>query len=102
MRADVEAAIASASVQSAVAENLPFAASVSLPAGGASEIVKLSTMRKVIAQRMIESKTQVPHFYLTMDCELDELLKVRKSLNEAQEDVKISVNDSLSGPVRWH
>ncbi|MFT5489495.1 MAG: pyruvate dehydrogenase E2 component (dihydrolipoamide acetyltransferase) [Paracoccaceae bacterium] len=61
--------------------------------GDTSEIVKLSTMRKVIAQRMLESKTQVPHFYLTMDCELDELLKVRKALNAAQEDVKISVND---------
>ena len=93
VKSDVEAAIASAPVKSAVTEDVPFAASVSLPAGGASEIVKLSTMRKVIAQRMIESKTQVPHFYLTMDCELDELLKVRKSLNEAQEDVKISVND---------
>ncbi|CAN0422665.1 unnamed protein product, partial [Discosporangium mesarthrocarpum] len=61
--------------------------------GDTSEIVKLSTMRKVIAQRMAESKSQVPHFYLTMDCELDELLKVRKALNAAQEDVKISVND---------
>jgi pyruvate dehydrogenase E2 component (dihydrolipoamide acetyltransferase) len=61
--------------------------------GDTSEIVKLSTMRKVIAQRMLESKTQVPHFYLTMDCELDELLKIRKALNAAQEDVKISVND---------
>lgn len=61
--------------------------------GDTSEVVKLSTMRKVIAQRMTESKTQVPHFYLTMDCELDELLKVRKALNAAQEDVKISVND---------
>jgi pyruvate dehydrogenase E2 component (dihydrolipoamide acetyltransferase) len=58
-----------------------------------SELVKLSTMRKVIAQRMAESKSQVPHFYLTMDCELDELLKVRKALNAAQEEVKISVND---------
>ena len=93
VKSDVEAAIASAPVQSTVTEDVPFAASVSLPAGGASEIVKLSTMRKVIAQRMIESKTRVPHFYLTMDCELDELLKIRKSLNEAQEDVKISVND---------
>lgn len=61
--------------------------------GDTSEIVKLSTMRKVIAQRMAESKSQVPHFYLTMDCELDELLKVRKALNDAQEEVKISVND---------
>jgi pyruvate dehydrogenase E2 component (dihydrolipoamide acetyltransferase) len=61
--------------------------------GDMSEIVKLSTMRKVIAQRMAESKAQVPHFYLTMDCELDELLNIRKALNAAQEDVKISVND---------
>ena len=61
--------------------------------GDTSEIVKLSTMRKVIAQRMAESKAQVPHFYLTMDCELDELLNIRKALNAAQEDVKISVND---------
>jgi pyruvate dehydrogenase E2 component (dihydrolipoamide acetyltransferase) len=50
-------------------------------------------MRKVIAQRMAESKSQVPHFYLTMDCELDELLNIRKALNAAQEEVKISVND---------
>lgn len=71
-----------------------FEAVQPVPAGGnTSEIIKLSTMRKVIAQRMAESKTKVPHFYLTMDCELDELLKVRKALNAAQEDVKISVND---------
>ena len=75
MKSDVEAAIASAPVQSAVTEDVPFAASVSLPASGASEIIKLDDA-KIIAQRMIESKTQVPHFYLTMDCELDELLKV--------------------------
>lgn len=93
VKSDLETAIVSAPVKSAVAENLPYATPVSVPAGGASEIVKLSTMREVIAQRMIESKTQVPHFYLTMDCELDELLKIRKSLNEAQEDAKISVND---------
>ena len=64
--------------------------------GGAedkSKIVKLTTMRKAIARRMVESKSEVPHFYLTMDCEIDELLKVRKSLNGAQSDVKISVND---------
>ncbi|MEX2454868.1 MAG: 2-oxo acid dehydrogenase subunit E2 [Rhodospirillaceae bacterium] len=58
-----------------------------------SEVVKQSTMRKVIAQRMTESKTQVPHFYMTVDCEIDELLKVRKALNEAQDKAKISVND---------
>ena len=60
---------------------------------GKSEIIKLTTMRKAIARRMIESKSEVPHFYLTMDCQIDELLKTRKSLNDAQSDVNISVND---------
>ena len=60
---------------------------------GLSEVEKLSTMRKVIAQRMHESKTKVPHFYLTMDYELDELLKIRLALNESQDEVRISVND---------
>jgi len=57
----------------------------------------LSGMRKVIAQRLTESKQTVPHFYLTMDCEIDQLLKVRAELNsklEAQKSAtKISVND---------
>ncbi|MGB0632008.1 MAG: 2-oxo acid dehydrogenase subunit E2 [Alphaproteobacteria bacterium] len=94
VKTDVEAAIASGAAKPAsTADKAPSAAPPAAPAGDTSEIVKLSTMRKVIAQRMAESKSEVPHFYLTMDCELDELLKIRKSLNEAQEDVKISVND---------
>jgi len=92
VKADIDTAIASGTVAATPPNDQPAPAS---PAAlsESSEIVKLSTMRKVIASRMIESKTQVPHFYLTMDCELDELLKVRKSLNDGQEDVKISVND---------
>ena len=58
-----------------------------------SEIVKLSTMRRVIAERMTESKSTVPHFYLTVDCEIDELLKVRAELNARIAPDKISVND---------
>jgi pyruvate dehydrogenase E2 component (dihydrolipoamide acetyltransferase) len=38
-------------------------------------------MRKVIARRLTESKQTVPHFYLTIDCELDALLALRKDLN---------------------
>jgi pyruvate dehydrogenase E2 component (dihydrolipoamide acetyltransferase) len=53
----------------------------------------LSSMRKVIAKRLTESKQQVPHFYLTVDCQLDELLDLRKRLNSRSEDYKISVND---------
>ena len=51
-------------------------------------------MRKTIARRLTESKQQVPHFYLTVDCEIDELLRVRKEINaRAPEGVKVSVND---------
>jgi pyruvate dehydrogenase E2 component (dihydrolipoamide acetyltransferase) len=59
------------------------------------EVLPMSTMRKVIAERMVHSKSTVPHFYLTVDCEIDELLKVRSHLNERLEDGKLSVNDFI-------
>src|SRR5690606_31905859 len=52
----------------------------------------LSGMRKTIARRLTESKQTVPHFYLTIDTEIDELLSLRRRLNDKSE-VKISVND---------
>jgi pyruvate dehydrogenase E2 component (dihydrolipoamide acetyltransferase) len=53
-------------------------------------------MRKTIARRLTQSMQEIPHFYLTIDCELDELLIARKKLNEAAgEGVKLSVNDFL-------
>lgn len=65
------------------------------PADVPYEEVKLPGMRKVIAKRMAEAKSTVPHFYLTIDVELDNLLKMRKELNAKQGDggTKISVND---------
>ena len=58
---------------------------------------RLSNMRKTIAKRLTESKTTVPHFYLTVDCELDNLLAQRKELNDklADSGIKISVNDFI-------
>lgn len=58
---------------------------------------KLSGMRKTIARRLTESKQQVPHIYLTVDIQLDALLKLRGELNAALEPqgVKLSVNDLL-------
>src|SRR3546814_6235657 len=55
------------------------------------------SMRKVIARRLTESKQTVPHFYLTMDCNLDALLRLRAELNAGLEKtgVKLSVNDLL-------
>lgn len=56
---------------------------------------KLGNVRKVIARRLTEAKQTVPHIYLTLDVELDALLKLRADLNKALEPrgIKISVND---------
>ena len=61
------------------------------------EVVKLSNMRKTIARRLTESKQQIPHIYLTLDVQLDALLKLRGELNAslAGRGVKLSVNDML-------
>jgi pyruvate dehydrogenase E2 component (dihydrolipoamide acetyltransferase) len=55
-----------------------------------------SMMRKVIAQRLSESKRTIPHYYLTVDCELDALLAMRQDLNAKAPEkggYKLSVND---------
>src|SRR5580704_14036149 len=52
-----------------------------------------SQMRRVIARRLTESKQNVPHFYETIDCEIDELLRIRKVLNDGTEGLNVSVND---------
>lgn len=55
-----------------------------------------SAMRRTIARRMTESKQTVPHFYLTIDCVIDELLLIRKELNDrSQTGFKLSVNDLI-------
>jgi pyruvate dehydrogenase E2 component (dihydrolipoamide acetyltransferase) len=60
------------------------------------EEIKLSNMRKVIARRLTESKQQIPHYYLTIDCELDALIRLRAELNGREgADYKLSVNDFL-------
>jgi pyruvate dehydrogenase E2 component (dihydrolipoamide acetyltransferase) len=53
----------------------------------------LTAMRRVIARRLTEAKQTVPHFYLTVDCKIDELLKVRAELNAKSDAYRISVND---------
>ncbi|MFC7050738.1 pyruvate dehydrogenase complex dihydrolipoamide acetyltransferase [Emcibacter nanhaiensis] len=58
--------------------------------------IKLSSMRKTIAKRLTESKQNVPHFYLGVDIELDNLLEARKQLNAISNDeYKLSVNDFI-------
>ncbi|MFP6708056.1 MAG: pyruvate dehydrogenase complex dihydrolipoamide acetyltransferase [Alphaproteobacteria bacterium] len=100
VKADIEAAVAGgvATVAPAPAAPVPSSipASVAVPAapGDDFELEKLSSMRKIIARRMTESKQQAPHFYLTVDCEIDALLALRKQLNDKADGAyKLSVND---------
>ena len=89
--------IIKADVEAALATPAPTKMAASTPtASGGSEFVPHSAMRRTIASRLQESKQQAPHFYLTVDCELDTLLDNRKALNaQAGDDVKISVNDLI-------
>ena len=63
----------------------------------ASRRVPLSNMRQVIARRLVESKTTIPHYQVSMSFDMDPLMAMRKDLNEklAGGDVKLSVNDFL-------
>lgn len=58
----------------------------------------LSQVRKVIAARLLESKQTIPHYYLSVECKVDELLKVREHLNATagkKYGFKLSVNDFI-------
>jgi pyruvate dehydrogenase E2 component (dihydrolipoamide acetyltransferase) len=108
VKTDVEAAKAkgpaprpvAAPAAAAVAPAAPASAlSAAAVAGNiAHHLVPHTTIRKVIARRLVEAKQQIPHYYLTIDCEIDALLKLRADLNakapEKGEGVyKLSVND---------
>ncbi|KTQ88939.1 branched-chain alpha-keto acid dehydrogenase subunit E2 [Aureimonas ureilytica] len=80
-------------------------ATLKLFAEGSYEKIPHDGMRKTIAKRLVESKQTVPHFYLSVDCELDALLALRKQLNTAAPTIKgeagerpaykLSVNDMV-------
>jgi pyruvate dehydrogenase E2 component (dihydrolipoamide acetyltransferase) len=106
VRRDLEAYLANgAPVATATTATTPATAPTSAPAAGApgSAIAKQeysssyvtvphTGMRRAIARRLTESKSTVPHFYVTADCKVDSLLELRKRINESS-PVKISVND---------
>lgn len=69
---------------------------VDLPPAGSFERMPADKIRTVIARRLGDAKRDIPHFYLTMDCELDKVLEARRQLNEATKDApRISVNDFI-------
>ena len=119
VKADVEAAITGGTGKAAPAAQQAPAAAQAAPAPkpmsddavlklfeeGTYELVPHDNMRKTIARRLVEAKSTIPHFYLTLDCELDALLALRKQINDAAPTVKtekgeqpaykVSVNDMI-------
>jgi pyruvate dehydrogenase E2 component (dihydrolipoamide acetyltransferase) len=103
IRKDVEAAIAGGGVARLSEPGVPPSARpmpAPMPAPGAalkSRSVPLSNMRRTIAKRLIESKTTIPHYQVTVNARMDALMTLRAQLNEqlASQGVKLSVNDFL-------
>jgi pyruvate dehydrogenase E2 component (dihydrolipoamide acetyltransferase) len=99
VRADVEAAVKAggggqaSGISKAPASLMPHPSPL-MPQTARFE--KHTTMRQVIARRLTESKQTVPHFYLTVDVELDRLLALRKQINDRPNaTAKLSVNDFI-------
>jgi pyruvate dehydrogenase E2 component (dihydrolipoamide acetyltransferase) len=120
VKADVEAALAGGGAKAAPADKAspaaaPAAAAAAKPMSdeavlklfeeGSYELIPHDNMRRTIARRLVEAKSTIPHFYLTVDCELDALLALRAQLNAAapmrktdkgeEPAYKLSVNDMV-------
>ena len=96
VKIDVERAQAAAPAP-APASAPVAAAPAAAPAGsGASAFTEVphSSMRRTIARRLAESKSTIPHFYLTVECRMERLLALRTEIN-ASASRKISVNDFI-------
>lgn len=95
-------AAASTTAGTAIASGMSTKAVKALYEAGSYSVTPLDGMRRTIAQRLVQSKQTVPHFYLTASCTLDELLAVRERLNahapkgeDKQPLWKLSVNDFI-------
>lgn len=76
-------------------ENFSSATAPSITSNASAfEDIKLNGMRKTIAKRLTEAKQTIPHFYLTVECAIDELLSLRTKINTMPNaKTKLSVND---------
>ena len=99
VKADVEKAM-SGGVMTSSSVNAPAMAAVSsasadVPDFGQPYTVEVNSgVRKIIARRLLEAKQNIPHFYLTIDCNIDALLALRRQLNNLDHaDYNFSVND---------
>ncbi len=101
VKADIEAALSSGAAQPAPVQPATMedkAGPLAQPVTAPHRKIPLSTMRRVIARRLLEAKQTIPHFYLVGHFEIDALLKLRADLNlrspkEGPDAYKLSVND---------
>lgn len=96
VKIDIERASAAQPAAAASAASAPVSASGPAGAAQVGDFVELphSNMRRTIARRLTESKSTVPHFYLSVDCRMERLLALRAEIN-AGASRKISVNDFI-------
>ncbi len=98
-------AVKPAAASSAAASTPVMTSKVSVPATEPlrpvaaleSKLIALNSMRKTIARRLVESKTTIPHFTVTVSINMDPLLALRETLNGqlASQGIKLSVNDFI-------
>lgn len=97
VKADLEGGVVASKAISSVSAAPTLSADEKINAFGQIYVeIPNNNIKKITAKRLLESKTTVPHFYLTIDCQIDELLKVRETLNKAagkDAAYKLSVND---------
>lgn len=94
VKRDVEAAAAALASGKAAASSATRQATQSAPVAGTFVEVPHSNMRSTIARRLSESKSTIPHFYLTANCRMERLLALRAEIN-ADAPRRISVNDFI-------
>nr|XP_060643716.1 dihydrolipoyllysine-residue acetyltransferase component of pyruvate dehydrogenase complex, mitochondrial [Anolis sagrei ordinatus] len=97
---DIDSFVPSKVAPARAAEPPPMAAPAATPAAaappGVFTDIPISNIRKVIAQRLMQSKQTIPHYYLSIDVDMGDILVLRKELNqEMPQNTKLSVNDFI-------
>jgi len=94
VRKDIEAALSSN--QLSVNSNQSAQPSYQLPITNyENQVIQTTKLRQAIGRRLVESKTTIPHFYVTREFKMDALMEMRKQVNAYVPDEKISVNDFI-------
>ncbi|CAL1573508.1 unnamed protein product [Knipowitschia caucasica] len=90
-------AVAAAPAPAAAPSPAAPAAPAAVPPTGTYTDIPISNIRKVIAQRLMQSKQTIPHYYLSVDVNMDQVLDLRKELNAEvkAQNIKLSVNDFI-------